>query len=173
MRMDLGVVRWLSATRYICDALGEGQHVLHRLGVAQLDRPLVVLPCAAPARGHALTHAMHHPEQADGLGIILSRGLLEPWPCLLIVHGDTVASIEVYEADLILAQSVTRLGSDLVRRHRPRVVDRHAFAPVVHVADGLSCEDVALDGRGGAWLGKMVSASSARRHQNSRTRPLT
>ena len=28
-----------------------------RLGVAQLDRPLVVLSCAAPARGHALSAA--------------------------------------------------------------------------------------------------------------------
>ena len=88
---------------------------------------------------------MHHPELADGVGLILSRGLLEPWPSLLIVHGDTFA-LEVHDADLKLARSVTRLGSDLVRRHRPRVVDRHAFAPVVRVADGRSCEDVALEG---------------------------
>ena len=79
--------------------------------------------------------------------MILSRGLLPPCQCLLEVDGDILALV-VHHADLILAQSVTRLGSDLVRRHRPRVVDRHAFAPVVDVADGLSGEDVALEGGG-------------------------
>ena len=150
MRMDLGGVRWLSAPRYICDALYEVLHVLHRLGVAQLDRPLPELSCAAPARGHAVTLEVHHPELADGVGIILSRGLLEPCPSLLVVHGDT-AAIAVHEAKLMLALSVTRLGTDLVRRHRPWVVDRHAFAPVVHVADGPSCEGVALEGKGSGW----------------------
>ena len=75
----------------------------------------------------------------------MSRGLLDSCPCLLIVHGDT-AALAVHAADLKLAQSVTRLGSDLKRRHRPRVVDRHAFAPVVDVTDGTSCPDVALEG---------------------------
>ena len=93
---------------------------------------------------------MHRPELADGGGIILSRGLLEPWPCLLEVHGDTLAKV-VHAAHLMLAQSVTRLGSDLVRRHRPRVVDCHAFAPEVDVADGRSGEDVALEGKGRGW----------------------
>ena len=77
--------------------------------------------------------------------MILSRGLLEPWPCLLVVHSDTVAKV-VHVTDLRLAFSVTPFGTDLVRRHRPRVVDRHAFAPEVDGADGLSCKDVALVG---------------------------
>ena len=47
--------------------------------------------------------------------MILSRGLLDPWPCLLLVHGDTEAPA-VHHADLMLAPSVTRLGSGLVRR---------------------------------------------------------
>ena len=148
MRWSWSGVWSLSATRYICDASGEGLHVLHRHRVAQLDRPLVELSCAAPARGHALTLVIHRPELANGVGKLWSRGLLEPWPCLLEVHGDTAPPLEVYGADLALAQSLTRLGSDLVRRHRPRMVDRHAFAPVVRVADGLSCEDVALEGEG-------------------------
>ena len=122
----------------LLDVLVELLHALHRLGVAQLDRPLVELSCAAPARDDAVTCVVHIPELVDGVGMILSRGLLDPWPCLLIVHGDTLA-MAVHVADLKLAHSVTRLGSDLVRRHRPRVVDRHAFAPVVDVADGLSC----------------------------------
>ena len=138
-------MRWLPVSRYIYDVLGDDLHVLHRLGAAQLDRPLAELSCAAVARGHALTLEIHHPELADGLGMILSRGLLDPWPCLLIVHGNTLAHV-VHVADLMLAHSVTRLGSDLVRSHRQREVDRHALAPGVHVADGLSCEDVALEG---------------------------
>ena len=78
---------------------------------------------------------------------MLSRGFLAPWPCLLVVHGDTPA-VAVHGADLMLGRSPACLASDLARRHRPRVVDRHAFAPDVHVADGLSCEDVALEGVG-------------------------
>ena len=134
-------------TRYICDVPGESLHVFHRLGVAERDRPLEELSCAAEARGHALTLEIHQPELAEGVGIILSRDLLEPWPCLLEVHGDTFA-IAVHHADLPLAQSVTRLGSDLVPRHRLQVVDRHALAPVAHIADALSSEDVALEGEG-------------------------
>ena len=65
-------------------------------------------------------------------------------------------------AELILAQSVTRLGSDLVRRHRPRVVDGHAFAPEVDVADGRSCEDVALEGREGERHGRAVGQNGER-----------
>ena len=45
----------------------------------------------------------------------------------------------VYIADLRLAQSVTSLATNLVRRHRPRVIDRHAVAPEVDGADGQSC----------------------------------
>ena len=132
-----------SSTRYVCDALSEGLHVLHPLGLAQPDRPVEELSCAAPARDHTCAVAIYHSERSDGSGIILSRGLLEPWPCLLKVHGDTVA-LEVHEAKLMLAHSVTRLGTDLVCRHRPRVVARHALAPVVDGADGRGCLDVAL-----------------------------
>ena len=67
------------------NVLGEVLHVLHRLSAcAQLDRPLVELSCAAPARGHALSVHVQPPERADGVGMILSRGLLEPCPCLLV-----------------------------------------------------------------------------------------
>ena len=110
------------------NGLGEGLHVLHRLGIAQLDRPLPVLACAAPARGHALSVGVHNPKLGDGGGIILSRGLLDPRQPLLVVHIDTVAVV-VHEAELVLAESVTPLGTDLVRRHRSRVVDSHALAP--------------------------------------------
>ena len=82
--------------------------------------------------------------------MILSGGLLEPCQGLLKVHGDTEA-LAIHGAELMLAQSVTRLGSDLVRRHRPWVVDRHAFAKAVDVADGRSCEDVALEGEERGW----------------------
>ena len=140
-----------SLARYRLNAPGEDLHVLHRVGTAQLDRPLVMLSCAAPARGHALSVAVHHPERADGGGIILSRGLLEPRQRLLVVHIDTLA-IVVHGADLILAHHVTPLATDLVRRHRPRVVDRHALAPEVGGADGQSGFDVAL--QGACWGGK-------------------
>ena len=110
MRTSFGTGGWCEVAlrySYMCDVLGEALHVLHRhRGVSQLDRPLVVLSCAAVARGHAVTVEIHHPELADGGGMILSRSLLDPWPCLLIVHGDT-AAIVVHEADLPLAQSVT------------------------------------------------------------------
>ena len=129
---------WFSAPRYICDDPGEALHVRHGTVVAQLDSPLVELSCAAPARGHALTLEIHHPELADGVGIILSRSLLEPWPCMLPIHSDT-AAVAVHERYLPLAQSVTPLRTDLIRRQRPWVVLRHAFAPVVDVGDGLSC----------------------------------
>ena len=120
--------------RYRLNGPGEGLHVLRRLGIAQLDRPLVVLSCAAVTRGHAFSVAVHRPELGDGFGMILSRGLLDPRQRLLVVHVDTQAK-EVHYADLVLARSVTPLGTDLGRRHRPRVVDRHALAPVVDEAD--------------------------------------
>ena len=129
--------------RYILNGLGEALHVLHRHGVAEPDRPLVVLSCAAPARGHALSLEVHHTELADGGGIILRRGLLDPWQRLRIVHIHTVAEV-VHDADLVLARSVTPLGTDLVRRHRSRAVDRHALAPVVDAANERGCFDVAL-----------------------------
>ena len=132
-----------SPARYILNGLGEGLHGLHRLGAAQLDRPLGVLSCAAPARGHALSDIVHHTELADGGGLILRRGLLDPWQRLRVVHIHTDA-IAVHVADLPLAASVTPLGTDLVRRHRPRVVDRHALAPVVDAANERGCVDVAL-----------------------------
>ena len=127
--------------RYLLDGIGEALHVLHRLGVAQLDRPLEVLSCAAEARGHALSLEVHHSEQTDGDGRILSRGLLEPCPRLLVVH---IVAIVVHHADHILAISVTPLGTDLERRHRSRVIDRHALAPDVDAANEPGRFDVAL-----------------------------
>ena len=132
-----------SPARYILNGLGEVLHVRHRLGVAQLDRPLVVLSCAAPARGYALSILVHHTERADGVGMILRRGLLDPCPRLLVVHIHTVALV-VHEADLLLARSITPLGTDLIRRHRSRVVDRHTQAPVVDATNELGCHKVAL-----------------------------
>ena len=129
--------------RYLLNVLGEGLHVRHRVGVTQLDRPLVVLSCAAPARGRALSVEVHRTELADRAGMILSRGLLDPWPRLLVVHIDTLA-IVVHHADQILAISVTPLDADLVRRHRSRVVDSHALAPEIDAANELGCFNVAL-----------------------------
>jgi len=123
--------------RYRLNVPGEELHVLHRVGITQLDRPLVVLSCAAPARGHAFSVAVHPPELADGVRIILSRGLLDPRQRLLVVHVDTPARV-VHGANLVLAHRVTPLATDLERRHRPRVVDHHALAPVVDEANALS-----------------------------------
>ena len=128
---------------YHLNGLGEFLHILHRLGVAQLDRPLVVLSCAAKARGHAGSVAVHHTERVDGVRMILSRGLLEPCPPLLVVHIHTEA-LDVDAADLVLAHIVTPLGTDLVRHHRSPVVDRHALAPVVDIANKPCRFDVAL-----------------------------
>ena len=75
--------------------------------------------------------------------MILSYGLLEPCPRLLVVHIHTEA-LDVHAADLVLGRSFTPLGTDLVRRHRLRVVDRRALAPVVDAAKGLGRVDVAL-----------------------------
>ena len=132
-----------SLARYLLNAPGEVLHVLHRIGVAQLDRPLPVLSCAAPAWGHTLSGEVHETEPAGGVGIILRRGLLEPCPRLLVVHIDTMA-IVVHHADHILAHSVTPLGTDLERRHRLRVVDRHAVPPEVGHANERGCTKVAL-----------------------------
>ena len=128
--------------RYLLNDLGDLLHALHRPGAAQLDRPLVVLSCAAAARGHASSGDVHFPKHADGIGIILSRGPLEPWQRLLVVHIDTDALV-VHAPELILAPSVTRLSTDLVRCHRPRDVDCHALTPE-EVANGRRCSDVAL-----------------------------
>ena len=129
--------------RYRLNVLSEDLHVLHRLGMAQLDRPLVVLSCAAVTRGHAFSVAVHRPELANGAGIILSRGLLDPRQRLLEVHVDTAAKV-VHHADLVLEHRATPLGTDLGRRHRPRVVDRHALAPEVDEAEARSRFGVAL-----------------------------
>ena len=76
--------------------------------------------------------------------MIVSRGLLKPHQRLLVVRRvDPLALVE-HGAKLILADCVTPLGADLVRRHRPRVVDRRALAEVVDATDGLSSLDVAL-----------------------------
>jgi hypothetical protein len=132
-----------SPARYILNGLGESLHILHRLGVAQLDRPLVVLSCATPAQGHALSLLVHHTELVDGAGLILRRGLLDPWQRLRVVHIHTKALV-VHDADLPLAVSLTPLGSDHVRRHRSRLVDRHALAPEVDAANDIGCSNVAL-----------------------------
>jgi hypothetical protein len=128
---------------HLLNGLGEDLHVLHRTGVAQLDRPLPVLACAAKARGHALSVEVYVTKLLKGLGLILRRGLLEPWPRLRVVHIDTVAVV-VHHAEHILAHRVTPLGSDLERRHHSRVVDRHAEAPVVPPANVPGCLNVAL-----------------------------
>ena len=80
---------------------------------------------------------------ADGLEMTLRHGLLDPWQRLRVVHIHTEA-IAVHVADLPLAHSVTPLGTDLARRHRSRVVDRHALAPEVDAANELGCPNVAL-----------------------------
>ena len=144
---------------HILDAHGEILHVPHRLGAAQLDRPLVVLLRTAAAQRCAPSVLVHHRELAGRVAPALSRGPLEPRPCLLEVHSDT-AAVVVHRADLPLAQSITPLRTDLVRRHRSRVVDRDPFAPVVDGADGPSCFEVALsDG----WC-ERVSANSSWHH---------
>ena len=74
---------------------------------------------------------------------ILRRGLLDPWQRLRVVYIHTLA-IVVHEADLPLAHSVTPHATDLVHRHRSRVVDRHALAPDVDAANELGRFDVAL-----------------------------
>ena len=119
----------------------------------------VVLSCAAPARGHALSVGVYRPKLADGGGLILRRGLLDPRQRLLGVHIDTL-SLAVHGAALPLAQSVTPLATDLVRRHRSPVVDRHALAPEVGGADTQSRFDVALPGCVLGWGGLSVGFTS-------------
>ena len=133
-----------SPARYLLNGLGEVLHVLHRRVIAQLYRPLEILSCAAPARGHAISAAVQHTERADGFGKFLRRGLLDPWQRLRVVLIHT-AAFAVHVADLVLAPSVTPLGTvDLVRRHRSRVVDRHALAPEVDGANERGRFDMAL-----------------------------
>ena len=129
--------------RYLLNVLCEDLHGLHRLGVAQLDRPLVVHSCAAPRAGLSLAVVVYVAELVDCLGTILSRGLLEPRLRLLVVHGDALA-VAVHAAELVLAAGVAPLGADHVRCHRPRVVDRHALAPEEDAADESRSEDVSL-----------------------------
>ena len=93
--------------------------------------------------GDALSGEVHRTELAEGVGIILRRGLLEPWQRLRVVHIHTEA-VAVHRADLILAQSVIPLGSDLERRHRSWVVDRRSLARVVDHANVRGCINVAL-----------------------------
>ena len=159
-----------SLARYLSNVAGKDLHVLHRHGVAQLDRPLVVLSCAAPARGHALSLVVHRTERADGAGMILRRGLLDPWQRLRVVRIHTEA-IVVHGAELPLAVSVTPLGSDLVRRHRSRLVDRHTLAPVVDAANEPDCLNVALV-RGASAIAKVVRLPTLGRRANIAT-PLT
>ena len=101
------------------------------------------MPRAAPARRHTASVTVHRPELTDGPGMSLGRGPLDPWQCLLVVHSDA-AALAVHHADLILAQSVTPLATDLIRRHRPRVIPRHALAPEVDASQMRSGLDVTL-----------------------------
>ena len=132
-----------SVDRYRLNFPGEALHVPHCLRTAQSDRPLVVVSCAAQARGHALSGVVHPTELTDGGGKILSRGLLDSWQRLRVVHIHTVA-FEVHPADLPLAHTITPLGTDLIRRHRSRVVDRHALTPAVNAANEIGRFGVAL-----------------------------
>ena len=129
--------------RYQLNGLGEGLHDLRRRRAAQLNRPLVVLSCAPPAQGHTLPREVHKTEPVGGVGLILSRGLLEPCHRLLVVLVHT-AAIVVHHAEHTLALSVTPLGTDPVRRHRSWVVDRHTLARVVDHANVHGCMNVAL-----------------------------
>ena len=116
------------------------------VGEAQLARHFEVLARVHDARGHAPSLEMHKAEDTESIGETLSRGLLEPWLRLLIVHGDAEA-IVVHHADLVLAHNMARLGSDLVRRHCQLVVDRLAVAVHEDASDGVSGSRVTLDGR--------------------------
>ena len=120
--------------------------MLSRLLVAQCDRPLPVNAGSAPAWLLTMTAGSHVADDGMGLGTILSRGLLEPHQRLLVVHIASVALAPEHGAELILAGGVTPLGADLVRHHRPLVVDRHALAEVVDATDGLRGPRVALRG---------------------------
>ena len=128
---------------YLLNVRCEALQILRRVGVTQLDRPLVVLSCAAPRAGLSFAQVVHHAELVECLGLILSRGLLEPRLRLLVVLGDALAVV-VHVAERVLAEGVAPLGADHVRCHRPRVVDRHAVAPEEDAADECRCEDVSL-----------------------------
>jgi len=160
-----------SPARYRLNGPGEGLHIHHRRGVAQLDRPRVVLSSAAVARGHALSLVVHHTELADGVGLILRRGLLDPWQRLRVVHIHTVA-IVVHGADLVLAESVNPLSTDLVRRHRSREVDRHALPPEVDVANEHGCIDVALVWGEASAIAKVVRLRAGKASEDDPS-PLT
>ena len=160
-----------SLARYPLNGPGEVLYVLHRRGAAQVDRPRAVLSCAAQARGHAISVAVHRTELADGGGLILRRGLLDPWQRLRVVHIHTVAVV-VHAADLPLARSVTLLSTDLVRRHRSREVDRHALAPVVDAANERGCFDVALVWGEASAIAKVVRLRAGKASEDDPS-PLT
>ena len=73
----------------------------------------------------------------------LSRGLLAPRLRLLVVHGNALA-LDVHPAEVALALCAPPLGTDRVRRHRLRVVGRHAVAVVEDAAHRGCGEEVAL-----------------------------
>ena len=98
-----------------------------------------------------MSAGVHGPERADAFGIILGRGLLDPRQRLLVVHVNTTLASVVRVAELKLALRVTPLGTYFVRRHRPRVVDLHALAPVVGGGDAQSRFDVALSRCDARW----------------------
>ena len=128
---------------YLFDHIIEVLHIFRHRGVVELDRPRVIFSCAAAARDIAPSTVIHHPHIPNGFRVILSCGHLHPRQRRLVVRIDAEA-INVHEADPPLALSIAMYGSDLTGRHRSLVVDRHAFTLVKDVAEGLSCEDVAL-----------------------------
>ena len=132
--------------RYLLDMAIYVLHALKRRLAAQVDRPLKVLSGSPPARRLAKSLGGHQPQRADCASMLLSRGLLVPHQRLLVVRRVDPKPEVVHVAEVILAAGVAPLGADLVRRHRPPVVDRHALAPVVDATDELSSLDVALRG---------------------------
>ena len=95
--------------------------------------------------GHAATSRLvHHAERADGTRLILGRGHLEILQRLRVIYRHTNAAKVVHVADVPLAASVPPLGTELVRRYRSRVVDRHALAKLVKSAKEPSCGGVSL-----------------------------
>ena len=74
-----------SLARYLWNDPGEALHVLHRVGVAQLDRPLPVLSCTAHARGHALSLEVH---AADLVLAYSDTPLTDPWTTPAAGHNE-------------------------------------------------------------------------------------
>ena len=132
---------------YLLDFFTQDLHVSSRLRVAEVDRPLEVLSGTAPTRRLAKPFVSHGPQTDAGIRIVLSCGLPVPHQRLLVVQRvDSVALHREHVAELILADGIAPLSADLVRRQRPRIVDRRALAPDVDATDEPSSLDVALRG---------------------------